>query len=191
MAIKLLRSLRLDASDGFVFDKVAEPGEWLVPGSFVFWGDDMDTLVGKRRQAFRSGFLGLSSFGWSTLAMVSEASVEEREAAIAVLAAYLRRDHGAPDEAAALAAAREELTFAESLACHPVQTIIALNRRLDSDGEIKEQFRTLRPAESTAGDGLPCSAGAFFAEEINEPEEGEAVDLAALMSAGSKVGGRQ
>jgi hypothetical protein len=30
--VKLLRAIRLDASDSFVFDKAAEPGEWAVSG---------------------------------------------------------------------------------------------------------------------------------------------------------------
>ena len=38
--MKLLRTIRLDASDTFVFDPPAEPGEWAVSGAFVFWGGD-------------------------------------------------------------------------------------------------------------------------------------------------------
>ncbi len=35
--VNLLRTIRLDASDTFVFDGAAEPGEWAVSGAFVFW----------------------------------------------------------------------------------------------------------------------------------------------------------
>jgi hypothetical protein len=35
--VKLLRTVRLDASDTFVFGAAAEPGEWAVSGAFVFW----------------------------------------------------------------------------------------------------------------------------------------------------------
>ena len=35
--VKLLRTIRLDPSDTFVFEKAAEPGEWAVSGAFVFW----------------------------------------------------------------------------------------------------------------------------------------------------------
>ena len=65
--MKLLRTIRLEASDTFVFDQPAEPGEWAVSGAFAFWGGDPTVLEGKARTAFRSGFLGVSSLGWSTL----------------------------------------------------------------------------------------------------------------------------
>ena len=72
--MKLLRTIRLDPSDTFVFDLAAEPGEWAVSGAFVFWNADPATLEGRARTAFRSGFLGLSSLGWSTLVQIVEAS---------------------------------------------------------------------------------------------------------------------
>ena len=76
--MKLLRTIRLDASDTFVFDPPAEPGEWAVSGAFVFWGGDPSRLAGKARTAFRSGFLGVASLGWSTLTQIVEASAAER-----------------------------------------------------------------------------------------------------------------
>jgi len=45
--VKLLRTIQLDASDTFVFAKAAEPGEWAVPGAFVFWDSDPAVLEGK------------------------------------------------------------------------------------------------------------------------------------------------
>lgn len=36
--MKLLRTIRLDASDTFIFDPPAEPGELAVSGAFVFSG---------------------------------------------------------------------------------------------------------------------------------------------------------
>ena len=65
--MKLLRTIRLDPSDTFVFEKAAEPGEWAVSGAFVFWDTDATALQGKARSAFRGGFLGVESLGWSTL----------------------------------------------------------------------------------------------------------------------------
>ncbi|HEX3161007.1 MAG TPA: DUF6505 family protein, partial [Pseudolabrys sp.] len=52
--MKLIRTIRLDPSDTFVFEKAAEPGEWAVSGAFVFWNRDPATLEGKARTAFRS-----------------------------------------------------------------------------------------------------------------------------------------
>ena len=72
--VKLLRTIRLDPSDTFVFERAAEPGEWAVSGAFAFWNDDVTALEGKARAAFRSGFLGVQSLGWSTLVQIVEAS---------------------------------------------------------------------------------------------------------------------
>ena len=57
---KLPRTLRLDASDTFVFERAAEPGEWAVTGSFMFLDRDPTALTGKARAAFRSGFVGVA-----------------------------------------------------------------------------------------------------------------------------------
>ena len=70
--MKLLRTIRLDPSDTFIFPVAAEPGEWAVSGAFVFSDIDPATLQGKDRSAFRSGFLGLPSLGWSTLVQIVE-----------------------------------------------------------------------------------------------------------------------
>ena len=61
--MKLLRTIRLDASDTFVFERAAKPAEWAIPGGFMFADRDPRTLAGRDRQAFRAGFLGLGSFG--------------------------------------------------------------------------------------------------------------------------------
>src|SRR5437868_11316633 len=87
--LKFPRTIRLDPSDTFVFERAAEPGEWAVSGAFVFWNRDPATLGQKQRVALRSGFLGIDSFGWSTLAIVSEASEAERQAMIERLAGQL------------------------------------------------------------------------------------------------------
>jgi hypothetical protein len=139
---RLPRTIRLDPSDTLIYEPAAAPGEWAVPGGFAFWDEDPDVMTGKRRQAFRGGFLGLSSFGWSTLVEVAEASAAQREDALAALAAHLRAVHGAPDDTAARAAAAEEIAFAESLCDHPPGTLLALTRSAEG-GEQRERFRTL------------------------------------------------
>ena len=65
--MKFLRAIRLDESDAQVYEQASQPGEWAVPGSFAFLDMDPDTLHGKQLQAFKSGFLGTQSFGWTTL----------------------------------------------------------------------------------------------------------------------------
>ena len=44
--MKLLRTIRLDPSDTFIFPNAAEPGEWAVSGAFVFADTDLDALQG-------------------------------------------------------------------------------------------------------------------------------------------------
>lgn len=177
---RLPRTIQLDPSDRFVFENPAEPGEWAVTGSFLFLETDPTTLVGKRRVAFRSGFVGTRSLGHSTLVVVSEASAVEFEEAAEQLAGHIRSVLGAPDDATALAAAREEIDFAASLCRHPVNTVIGLHRAFEN-GEITEQFRTLRPREPSfrRGDPLHAHLRAFqFVETDDEPEE--RLDLAGL-----------
>ena len=172
--MKLLRTIRLDPSDTFVFERAAEPGEWAVGGTFVFWEDDPDALVGKRRSAFRSGFLGVASLGWSTLVQIVDADEDDRDAVVEMLAARLVENFGAPDLAAARKAAAEEVAFAASLCDHPRDTLVAIHRTFE-DGAIREAFRTLRPR----GGPKPLRAFAFL--EV-EGEEGpaEEVDLAGM-----------
>jgi hypothetical protein len=59
--VKLLRTIRLDAVDLFVFEKAAAPGEWAVSGAFAFARDEPAKLHGKARSAVRASFLGLAS----------------------------------------------------------------------------------------------------------------------------------
>jgi Family of unknown function (DUF6505) len=176
---KLLRTIRLDASDTFVFERAAAAGEWAVTGTFMFWNDDVTTLTGRARQAFRSGFLGLNTFGWSTLAVVVEATAAERDAAVMALARHLFAEHGAPDLHAARGAAEDEIAFAESLAQHPVQTLVAVHRSITDDSSISEQFRTFHAADAKQATAMPCSAGAFSIVEDEEAATGEVFDLAA------------
>lgn len=177
----LLRTLRLDPSDTLIFPAAAAPGEWAVPGGFQFWDDPPDSLSGKRQQAFRGGFLGLSSFGWSTLVEVAEITAAARAAALEALAAHILAEHGAPDRTAARAAAAEELAFAESLCDQPPGTVFALHRSHDSTGEIREAFRTLHARETPHQDfgALPV----FAIAEVTEDAPPEAPDLAAILKA--------
>jgi hypothetical protein len=181
---KLLRALRLDASDTFVYECAATPGEWLVSGAFMFWDQDLSRLEGRTKQAFRAGLLGVTSTGWSTLGVVVEATAEERAAAVADLAKYLMAAHGAPTLADAQAAAGEELAFAEGLAQHPIQTLVAVHRTVNADGEIAEQFRTFHSADAKQATAMPCSAGAFaVVDDDTASEHDDHFDLAGMVKA--------
>lgn len=183
----LLRTLRLDPSDRLIFPRAAEPGEWAVPGGFEFWDDTPEALSGKRQQAFRGGFLGLSSFGWSTLVEVAEITPAAREAALEALAAHILAAHGAPDLARARAAAAEELAFAQSLCDQPPGTVFALHRSHDAGGEVREAFRTLHRREAPHHDfgALPV----FAIAQVEEDGPPDSPDLTALIRADSSKDG--
>ena len=172
--MKLLRTIRLDPSDTFVFHPPAEPGEWAVSGAFAFWHRDPASLQGKARSAFRSGFLGIASLGWSTLVQIVAATEEDRAGLRDLLTRQLLAHFGAPDEAAARAAAEDEIAFVESLCGEPQDTLIAVHRTFEN-GEVREQFRTLRPRAGAR----PARAFSFFDVE-GEDDPGETVDLAAM-----------
>jgi hypothetical protein len=178
--VKLIRTIRLDPSDTFVFERAAEPGEWAVSGAFVFWNDDVAKLEGKARSAFRGAFLGVESLGWSTLVQIVEASEADRAALVERLAQQLVAQFGAPDIGAARAAAEEEVAFAESLCNHPADTLIAAHRSFE-DGEVREAFRTLHPR----GDRKPMRAFSFLEVE-GEDEPVEDVNLVALAESKSE-----
>jgi len=173
--MKALRTIRLDASDTFVFETAAEPGEWAVSGGFVFASLDPSTLTGKARAQFRSGFLGVRSLGWSTLVEIVETNEEERARAVDMLAQHLKERFGAPNLEIARAAAEEEIDFAASLAEHPMGRLAAVSRSVEA-GSIRETFRSLRPAANR-----PPSAFAFLRPSDEEDEvPTEHVDLTNL-----------
>ena len=144
--MKLLRTIALDQSDTFVFDVPAEPGDWAVSGAFRFCDQDPTKLSGKDRSAFRSGLLGVKSWGWSTLAQIVHATEDDRGALVELLARQLVERFGAPDLASARLAAEEEVAFAQSLCTHPISALIAVHRS-PSDGEVRESFRRLQLRE--------------------------------------------
>jgi hypothetical protein len=171
--MKLLKTIRADPSDTFVFDRAAEPGEWAVSGAFMFANQDLAALTGKPRATFRAGFLGVESFGWSTLVQVVSATEADRAAAVDMLAVWLVRHLGAPDLETARLAAAEEFAFTASLCDHVEGMLIAVSRRHE-DGEIRESFRTLSPRAP-----VPGIRPLAFLEAEDEPAE--PVDLTELV----------
>jgi Family of unknown function (DUF6505) len=172
--VKLLRTIALDPSDTFVFDVAAEPGDWAVSGAFRFYDRDPTGLTGKDRSAFRSGFLGVQSWGWSTLVQIVHATEDDRRMLVEFLAAQLVDHFGAPDLATACVAAEEEVAFVESLCTQPVSTLLAVHRSA-ADGEVRESFRRLQLREGS-GHGKAFS----FMEVEDDPEPDSGLDLAHL-----------
>ncbi len=172
--MKLLRTIRLDPSDTFIFPSAATPGEWGISGAFVFSDVEPATLKGKELAAFRSGFLGVPSLGWSTLVQVVEADAEHRGAAVDAVAQCLLDRFGAPDHTAARNAAEEEIDFAASLCDHPLDTLIAVHRTAEN-GAIREAFRSLHARRASKKWQVFS-----FLDTDPEDEPVETVDLSAL-----------
>jgi hypothetical protein len=165
--VKLLRTIALDPSDTFVFDVAAEPGDWAVSGAFRFYDRDPAALTGKDRAAFRAGFLGVQSWGWSTLVQIVHATEDDRRALVELLAKQLMEKFGAPDLATARPAAEEEVAFVESLCTHPISSLIAVHRSV-GDGEVRESFRRLQLKE-----GQDRHSKAFSFMEIEDDAEAD------------------
>jgi len=140
--IRFPLTVRLDDSDERVFERAADAGEWAIPGAFVFSSLGPETLAGGMARAFAGGFLGLASFGWSTLVEVAEMPEGDYDTLTNSLAMHFVARYGAPDLAAALPVAREELDFARGLCDRPLGTLIAVERSLGSGG-IRERFRVV------------------------------------------------
>ncbi len=145
---RLPRAIRLDASDAHVFEHAAEPGEWAVTGSFAFAAVDATRLEGKAQIAFKSSWLGLESFGLTTLVEVAEIDEAAFFAAVERLARHLEQHYGAPDFGRALAAARQELEDAAALCDHKTGTLLALER-VPAEAGFVERVRVIQPARST------------------------------------------
>ena len=142
--MKFLRTLRLDDSDISVFPKAAEPGEFAVPGTFSFSGEEEDR---KERLAFKSGWLGLESFGRSTLVQIVDVSEQVIDDAVGILADHFMVAFGAPDRETALEASRAEVGDAAALCEQVAGTLLAIEREIVEDG-ISERIRIVTRPET-------------------------------------------
>ena len=150
--MKFLRTIRLDDSDVQVYERAAEPGEWAVPGSFAFLDISEEDLSGKTLQAFRHGFLGTRTFGWSTLVEIADISEDDYQDVIDRLAAHFIDHYGAPHIAAALPVAGDEADYAAAICEYELHTLLAIEREFGEEG-LEESLKVIRP--SAAGhDGL-------------------------------------
>src|SRR5690606_5556678 len=142
--VKRWRTIRFDDSDTRGFPHAAEPGEWALPGTFVFADSDPGQRDRRARRAVAHRVLGLSTSGRSTRGAVAAVSEADYEQAVDALAGHLQEAYGAPDRQAARTAAREEIDYAASLCEQPVNTLLSLSRFVEGDA-IREQFRVVQP----------------------------------------------
>jgi len=140
---RFLRAIQIDESDKQVFEIATTPGEWVVTGSFAFLDDDPAKLQGKRLQAFKGGFLGIDSLGWSTLAEVAEIDDLQYRRLVELLATQFIENFGAPNMASAEPVAQQELDYTASLCEHDLHTLLAIEREFTDDGVV-ERLRVIR-----------------------------------------------
>ncbi|HHB80566.1 MAG TPA: hypothetical protein ENK83_02290 [Aliiroseovarius sp.] len=153
--MRLARALHLDQSDSQVFHRSAGAGEWAISGGFEFSNWEESDLVGKARQEFANGWLGLESFGRVSLVAVARITDEEMAALEQALAAHFVSHYGAPSEAAALPVAREELAhMAELCAGLEEGTLLAVARERTEAG-LREAFRVLDAPDATLSQIAP------------------------------------
>lgn len=139
----LARAIHFDESDMNVFASPARTGEWCISGGFEFsnWSDS--DLVGKQRQAFANGWMGLETGGRVTFVAVTQIEAAELEQLTALLAQHFVTYYGAPDLDAARPVAAEELAhMAELCADHAPNTLLTVARAL-TDAGIKESYRMI------------------------------------------------
>jgi len=140
--MKFPRTIRMDVSDVNVFPLAAELNEWAVTGTFAFADADPTGMSNKEQLAFKSGWLGVGSFGRSTLVQVAVIPDEQFEDVVRRLAAHLHERYGAPDMLAAVQAARGEAEYAAGLSNHPAGTLLAIEREFTEDG-VTERIRVI------------------------------------------------
>ncbi len=152
--MKLARVIRFDRSDLNIFPHVADEGEWAITGSFSFADLKEDEITGKVKQAFSNGFMGVPSFGYSTLVSVATAKSNDVEAITDHLVERFITAYGAPSPDLARAAAEEEIQFiADICSEHKTGTLLSLTRTMTADG-IRESFRAIAKADSCSNQQL-------------------------------------
>ena len=148
--MKFARTIRFDKSDLNIFPLASEEGELAVVGTFSFYNIKPEDLKGKVKQAFSNGFLGCSSFGYSTLVSLVNINEDEIKKLQINLGQYLIDNYGAPSKEVAEKAASEEINFMLDLCKeHELGSLLSLSREFSEEG-IKEKFRNLPKADSCA-----------------------------------------
>ena len=148
--MKFARTIRFDKSDLNIFPPASEEGELAVVGTFSFYDIKPEDLKGKVKQAFSNGFLGCSTFGFSTLVSLVSINENEIKKLQINLGKYFIDNYGAPSKEVAEKAASEEINFMLDLCKeHELGSLLSLSRDFSEEG-IKEKFRNLPKADSCA-----------------------------------------
>lgn len=144
----LARAIHFDESDRNVFHIPARTGEWAISGGFEFSDWTEADLVGRARQAFANGWLGLETFGRVTFVAVTKIEPAEYEALAKALAQHFVEIYGAPSLEIAHPVADEELAqMAELCADHAPNTVLTVMRELTESG-VREKYRFIEATEA-------------------------------------------
>lgn len=146
--MKLARAIHFDESDQRVFHNPARTGEWCISGGFEFsnWGEA--DLVGKARQAFANGWMGVETFGRVSFVAVTQIEPQERDVLARLLAQHFVDIYGAPSVETALGTAREEINqMADLCEDHAPNTLLTVSRELTTAG-VKESYRIIEAQEA-------------------------------------------
>ncbi|MEL6293618.1 MAG: DUF6505 family protein [Pseudomonadota bacterium] len=142
--MKLARAIHLDESDTQVFFSPARTGEWCISGGFEFSNWTEADLVGKSRQAFSNGWLGVETFGRVTFVAVTQIQQSELDTLELRIAQHFVDVYGAPSVDAAKDVAREELMqMVDLCADHDVNTLLTVAREL-TDAGVREAYRAIK-----------------------------------------------
>ncbi|KMK65759.1 DUF6505 family protein [Puniceibacterium sp. IMCC21224] len=146
--MKLARAIHFDTSDMNVFHSPARTGEWCISGGFEFsnWSDG--DLVGKARQAFANGWLGVETFGRVSFVAVTQMEQGEHDALVAALAQHFVDVYGAPSVEAAQGVAAAEIDQMMALCDeHAPNTLITVARDLTEAG-VRETYRVIEAQDA-------------------------------------------
>lgn len=143
--MKLARAIHFDESDQRVYHSPARTGEWCLSGGFEFSNWSEADLVGKARQAFANGWLGLETFGRVTFVAVTQVEQAEIDALETALAQHFVDLYGAPSLEAARSVAAEEVgQMVELCEDHDPNTLLTVARELSESG-VREAYRVIKP----------------------------------------------
>ncbi|MGZ2257302.1 DUF6505 family protein [Roseobacter sp. A03A-229] len=146
--MKLARAIHFDDSDTRVFHSPARTGEWCISGGFEFSNWSEGDLIGKAKQAFTNGWMGVETFGRASFVAVTQIEETERDALARALAQHFVDIYGAPSLDAAMGVAMEEINQMIDL-CEDqdFNTLLTVTRELTEAG-VKESYRMIEPQEA-------------------------------------------
>ena len=147
--MKLAKTVQLDISDTQIFEQPAEVGEWAIAGTFTFVDSNPDMWSKKQQLAFKTAWLGIGSFGYSTFVQTTQISPSEYEELLHNLTLHLAEIYKAPNLDAARNAAKSEIDDMTTLCEHPPGTLLAIQRSFTGDN-ILEKTRIILPTYEPA-----------------------------------------